>query len=153
MISLYVNFIFVYDEKNISQSFWREESSGLITVLMKDSIETNLEAENPFPTFLPKIRCPVGEWEHQLLMHSLHNIFPVSLPINWSATSRHGKVAGSISLHIPALFACKGKKLQIMMGSVTWTPVGLKPQIISQIARQLPKISLLSSISFLHSFP
>lgn len=39
------------------------------------------------------------------------------------------------------------------MGSVTWTPVGLKPQIISQIAKQLPNISLLSSISFSHSFP
>lgn len=40
-----------------------------------------------------------------------------------------------------------------MMGSVTRAPVGLRPQIISEIAKQLPKISLLSSISFSHSFP
>lgn len=37
--------------------------------------------------------------------------FPVSLPMNWSTTPRHGKVSGLNSLHTPALFACKGKKV------------------------------------------
>lgn len=44
----------------ISEGFWKEEFSELITVLMKGSVAMNLESESPFPTFLPKIRCSVG---------------------------------------------------------------------------------------------
>lgn len=57
-------------------------------------------------------------------------------------------------MHIPALFACKAKKVINSDGEyVTWTCVGLRPQIISQVAEQLPKISFLSPIPFSHSLP
>lgn len=80
--------------------------------------------------------------------------FPVPLPINWRTTSRHGKIAGFIFMHIPALFACKAKKVINSDGEyVTWAPVGLRPQIISQVAEQLPKIAFLSALPFSHSLP
>lgn len=48
-------------KKIISEGFWKEEFSGLVTVLMKGSVETSLKAESPFHTFLPKIRCSAGK--------------------------------------------------------------------------------------------
>lgn len=55
-------------------------------------------------------------------------------------------------MHMSAPFACKAKKVISSHGEyVTWAPVGLRPQITSQVVEQLPNQSFLSPMPFSHS--